>query len=820
MSRQPHSSQRVSILRALTLHLALHVLLHLALHASPVRAQDATVEEFVPLTCVSCAAGQYLDQETLNCTACPAGSSTFEYTNASRALDCLCEPGFENASTVCTQCALGLYKEVLQNTTCLECPPNSFTNDTGSSSIAACLCNAGYFPEDTANSDIHFQLCEPCAAGTYKAVLADAVCDVCPENHYCPEAAVTPLACPPDSSSGPASQRVTDCLCHPGFHMAFDSTDFTASGGYHCQPCAAGTFNELVNQTACTLCPANTFNPLEASPSVQNCSACDTAASSDAGSTSVEHCTCNLGYAGEPGDACVACEPGTYRENSSSYICESCPLDTYNVDYASDSDAACTACPASTSALTGSRSQLACVCDPGFFYTLQPATADTAAFFACTPCAAGSYAEAKNTSSCDLCAAGKFSTSVGATTEATCSLCDDGYYAISTGVTACDACGFSTWQDQSTGDYRTRECSACPLNSSHAVAASVDINDCICADGLYKNVFGSDSFECATCLAGFQCPSLGSILECPVNHWSYAGITTACTPCAQNSQAVTDQAVLTGPHMCQCVAGAQGTYHTNCSLCPAGKFQPLDLTYSNTSFNALHASEAQPTVCQPCFEGYYMPASGYAECVQCPRNSSSPAGSDRLAACVCNNGFYGHPGSDEWFPDSQCLVCPQNYFCSAGNQYSCRANSLAPPGSDAQSDCLCRAQYYSDNSTSTCLKCPTGFYCPGGQLKLTCATNSSSHPGSDTQTQCSCQPGTWRGCIYSSTLNQTLNATGAPCTIDWSLPCVQCGPNDICFNDTLLHCPEHATAEAGSYEDQHCVCDDGFYAEYAPEHTH
>ena len=41
--------------------------------------------------------------------------------------------------------------------------------------------------------------------------------------------------------------------------------------------------------------------------------------------------------------------------------------------------------------------------------------------------------------------------------------------------------------------------------------------------------------------------------------------------------------------------------------------------------------------------------------------------------------------------------------------------------------------------------------------------NSSSCSGSDTQTQCSCEPGTWRGCMYSSTLNQTVDATGAPC---------------------------------------------------------
>ena len=58
------------------------------------------------------------------------------------------------------------------------------------------------------------------------------------------------------------------------------------------------------------------------------------------------------------------------------------------------------------------------------------------------------------------------------------------------------------------------------------------------------------------------------------------------------------------------------------------------------------------------------------------------------------------------------------------------------------------------------------------------------------------------------------------CTIHWGLPCVQYGPNDVCFNETLLHCPQHSTAEAGSHEALHCVCDNGFYAEYEPDHTH
>ena len=44
---------------------------------------------FEPLTCVGCAAGFFLSRETLNCTQCPHGSGTHEYSNASSAEQCM-----------------------------------------------------------------------------------------------------------------------------------------------------------------------------------------------------------------------------------------------------------------------------------------------------------------------------------------------------------------------------------------------------------------------------------------------------------------------------------------------------------------------------------------------------------------------------------------------------------------------------------------------------------------------------------------------------------------------------------------------------------
>jgi len=276
---------------------------------------------YEPLDCVACAAGEYLSQEHLNCTACPAGSGTFKYMNASSALHCLCRPGFENASARCEECRVGFYKEVLANASCTRCVAHSDTLATGSANVSACVCDPGFSKPHLATlppgPEDHALPCEPCAPGSFKRAQADEACLECPADHFCPVGSVEPTACPANSSAAPGRAAVEECLCHAGFHFARDE-----AGAFFCQPCAPGFYNEQVNQSACVACPVDTFNPDTTAPSVASCRACDPNAASPSASFAVEACACNLGYAGAPGEACSACGPGTFRENSSRYICE------------------------------------------------------------------------------------------------------------------------------------------------------------------------------------------------------------------------------------------------------------------------------------------------------------------------------------------------------------------------------------------------------------------------------------------------------------------------------------------------------------------
>jgi hypothetical protein len=699
---------------------------------------------FEPLNCVACEAGFYLSQESLNCTACPAGSSTFDYRNASSALHCVCRPGFENQTEIgqdgemCEPCRQGFFKENLANASCVRCPANSWTLDDGSANVSACVCDPGFSkpePED------HALPCEPCEPGYYKPTQADEACLPCPEHHYCPsdssQGSIEPRACPANSSAASplpqvlvyetsaTSRRamrwraiVEDCLCDAGFHFAVSSD----SGAYYCEPCAPGFYNELANQSACVACPANTFNPGTAAASVADCSPCDANAAAPAASYEQTACACNLGYAGEPGQTCEACDPGTFRENSSSYICEACPANTYNGFFHSISREACLECHANTSSDPRSRSQRACVCNPGLSGVLLHGGTD--GVYECTPCAAGTFAEAYNSSSCDACAAGKFSSSVAATDRDTCQACASGSIALELGMTACTLCGASTWQNTSSAEHLERACEACPANSSHALTGVTDVFECVCAPGVFKLPldFG---FRCALCEPGARCPGADRIEDCPFNTFAVGGVVTECTPCAEYSRAATSNP-LTSPEQCQCVPGAEGTFHVNCSLCAQGRFQAIDLTFNGTY--ATGAATALAMTCELCAADHFQTQIGATACVACHAHSSTRgvAGSDAAEDCICDAGFVGPNGG-------ACNSCSPGKFCLGGEfATDCRLFSHSQAGASQEAECACNAGYYSINVATPCLKCLPGVYCSGGVGYVPCANSSSSYPGSRT----------------------------------------------------------------------------------------
>ena len=568
-----------------------------------------------------------------------------------------------------------------------------------------------------------------------------------------------------------------------------------------CTVCAGGTYKHALGDEACTECPVNS--------------------DSDDNADALTDCTCNLGYIGPAGGPCVACVAGKYRSDVNTNICVGCPVGKYNELDASFDVGDCQQCPTNTNTYSdGSGSSLDCVCNAG--YEASRNNGDDS--YTCTACAAGFYSLASNSSACAACGSGTYSTATAATTANVCTECPDGQYNVDTGKSECSLCPTSTWQDLFAPNTKANPCEACPTNSSHSELGTVDIHDCVCHAGYYKvqNTFGRrlltiTVFTCEVCLAGDFCPGDNSITDCPVNHWSYAG-SAQCTECAANSQGIVSQG-LTTPEQCQCIAGFEGNYDNLCTECPTGMFQELDYTYDTLQLNLragiTEDSPAVPVTCQYCPEDTFCHLLGSNVCFDCPANSESGVGSDEQTDCVCKAGFVGPNGGP-------CEPCPVGFFCPGGTQATlCRLNSNSTIGVSTQAECLCNPGWYSVGAGTNCRKCEPDKYCPGDQALISCANNSFSPPGAASASACWCNEGMWRGCITLEN-GTRLDSTGAPCDIDYGLDCFSCGPNDICVNETLQHCPEHSVAPAGSHDPDACTCVDGYYnvPHDADDHDH
>lgn len=747
------------------------------------------------LTCIACTSGYYLDHESITCRHCPANMSTFTNTNATRATDCMCEAGLFNSTEACVPCSLGTFKTLLANTTCTQCMPNANTTNTGNVDPAQCLCNPG-FTVTSAKSPS--ESCISCSPGSFKDWLGDETCTACPANSYCPRKSITPTPCPANSISSSLAGSVYDCTCMPGFHHHFTHSE---PPSLVCVPCETGTYTEAYNTTTCDKCHSNSFFNRTGASSITDCVQCPENSVSEPGSSNITQCFCVLGYAGMPGDACVACAPGFFRDDPTQYICTACGPDTYNGLYSRNQSLDCLQCPPDQTSPSGSDAELDCVCREGRYATIS---ADGSRWV-CHLCAPGTFQNQINASSCTECPPGTASSVAGANHSTTCAPCNSGYHAIQPAATQCSACTPGEWQNLADPAWRSSPCEPCPGNSTHSLTASTNIHDCVCSTGFVKYSSADVSNRCERCRPGSFCPGNGTQVACSYNSWSPGGVFPGpCVQCAALSRAINDGNTV-GRHQCQCVPGSEGAYDSECALCVPGKFQPLNYTYPDGADFVADMDVAVATACRPCPIGSYSDAAGAYACKSCPVHSNASVGTDALTGCVCVPGYYGPDGGP-------CEGCPADSFCLGGVAATqCRPHSKSPPLSSAPADCKCDPGYYSSASNITCRKCPAGFYCHGDQHIEACAANSSSLAGASAASACTCAPGMWRECILQHATGVYLNSNGQPCVIEWLAECVACGENNICIENTLLHCPMHSTSPVGSSDQHDCVCDDGYY---------
>ena len=304
----------------------------------------------------------------------------------------------------------------------------------------------------------------------------------------------------------------------------------------------------------------------------------------------------------EADGANTACAQGTYREESSSNTCLSCPA-------------------GKTTASTGSTSAADCFtsCEPG--YGGDP----------CALCSAGTYSL---NNLCEPCTADGSKTSPAGSNSSAACLCSAGFERDGEACTAC-----ATGSEKLLAGDHACECSAgFELDSNDACTA--------CATGSEKLLAGDHACECSAnferdsndactaCATGSEKPLAGDhACVCSANFERDSN--NACTACATGSEKP-----LAGDHDCVCSANFQRDSNDACIACPANSEKPL--AGNGTCVCSANFERDSENACVSCASSMYKLTAGdhACECSGCASNHylSAPCRDGGVTECrPCTN---------------------------------------------------------------------------------------------------------------------------------------------------------------------------------------
>ena len=208
-------------------------------------------------------------------------------------------------------------------------------------------------------------VCLPCPMGTYaffSLISQNTTCTQCPANTFSPFLGAT--ACLKCNAWGYSAPGSSSCDCIPGTHRLVSSASTTADEELTCIACADGApQSDPTNPYVCISCPAGTV----CSPNRQILELqCGAGGYRSSPSSVCEPCPPGFFSAAVESTQCLQCPSGTYAENHggiASTACVQCPIDTYSIATGAISSAVCQPCAAgfvSLSPLDTSK----CVCPP------------------------------------------------------------------------------------------------------------------------------------------------------------------------------------------------------------------------------------------------------------------------------------------------------------------------------------------------------------------------------------------------------------------------------------------------------------------------
>ena len=762
--------------------------------------------------CLTCEHGKYSTIQSSTCTACPGGKYTTD-------------------GLKCFECPIGTYHgendKITNKEDCTACPRGKFANITGLENCHDCDRGKYSEPEQTE--------CFDCSIGKYhgdnRYITDDDDCTVCEAGKYADETGMSECTpCPDNKTSAAESTMLENCTCEKGFTSALNN---------ECHACEAGKYKNTTGPDACTDCGIGKYNPHENATSEASCMGCrnrtfaDTEGNAECSpcpknasqGDNATYCVCDAGFkkeneadlscsacpAGKFSDStdsaeCEDCDMGYFSEQNGSTTCTKCIQGKYNIE---TGQSYCKDCFANAFQPEGS---LVCVCDAGFKkndaneekcdicpagkYSSSNATSCTdcdagtissEGASACTGCTAGKFA--KDASQCMTCSAGEFS----GVNASECDICEAGKFS-SEGASACTGCSAGKFAENPS---TANQCMTCPAGKSSGVNASV----CeICRAGSYSSI---QSPNCTVCEAGKFAESdetKDNCTRCEAGKFSEANA-SVCQICPAGFYSSSEASICT-----QCEAGKFAESNEtkyNCTICAAGKF-----------------SEANATVCQICAAGFYSDSNA-SICTQCEAGKFAEFNETKYNCTTCEAGKYSStnaticqdckPGSFSNRGDANCTTCTYGKYASeVGRRHNCTACPENSGSSEDYSECWCNSGYFSNSSdTEECTECVAGKYknvlsddeckeCDAGKASnliaqtnestcITCALGKfASYPGS---TQCdSCQNN-------SKYFEQYFNLTDCQCLPGFT------GPNGV----KCTACPKGKYKDSyGESECQNC----------------
>ncbi|GAW79322.1 cysteine repeat modular protein 2 [Plasmodium gonderi] len=475
----------------------------------------------------------------------------------------------------------------------------------------------------------------------------------------------------------------------------------------------------------------------------------------------------------------------------------------------------------------------------------------------CIPCPVDSYnnineyTKNKNIYECSKCRENSITKSEASTSMAQC-LCLPGYELKSNGI--CVPCAVGTWKSELSNSPCIFHCYP---NSYSLVrgSRSEEESECKCLKGYYFVSKDGVNF-CEQCDIGYFCPGeyKGNQKKCPENTTNVKQQNFSIKSCKCDigfepfdSSNLNDYDFRKNPIFDDykdfekeikgsqvCVPCKIGSYkdtvsENNCKSCSAHVF--TDATKSTS------ISE-----CKKCEKGYYLHAQD--SCLLCPdnhycpgsniedpkytiyENQKVPCDSKSLTkppnelnvshlSCLCKKGFEYIKAEDNEF---DCLEVPKNYYksnLSNTEKIPCPENSITLyTQTQSKIKCICIEGHYWDINEKKCIKCPKGYYCPGGHLK-NCFLKDTLHLCIPKKIKCPIKNTTTKA-------EGSLSESSCLCDKGYTLSkevlreCVLCPVNtykDVVSNAECTMCltPYTTDGQMGSAKEEDCTCSGGYY---------